>query len=88
MVVATLQLVVLLYNVGLSMPRALNDSKQLWEGQNEIDYLRHEKEQHSLAKVTQDAYNGKRHAREVAISVANEHFRWERIVLHQSKGRH
>ena len=87
-VVATLQLVALFFKVGQSMPRAVNDSKQLWERKDEVDYLRHEKKQHSLAKVTQDAHNGKGHASEVAICVTNKHLGRECIVLHQSEGRH
>lgn len=74
MVVAAFQLVALFFKVGQSVPRAVNDSKQLWERKDEVDYLRYEKKQHSLAKVTQDANNGKGHASEVAISVSNENF--------------
>lgn len=59
--------------LGESMPGAGDKVEELGGGVQEVEYLRDEEEQKSLAKVAQDTDHCKRHASKVAISVSYKH---------------
>ena len=53
-----------------------NESEELGHGEEKIDNLRNEEEQHRLAEMSNDSDHGKRHASEVAQRVTDENLRW------------
>lgn len=88
MVVPALELVVLIFEVRQAVSWAPDDPEQLGERENEVEDLRNEEEKHRLAKVPKNANNCKSHPSEVAVRVADEYFRGERVVLHQRERGH
>lgn len=68
------------------MPRTRHEVKELRTGVEEVERLRYEKEQHRLAEVAQNAHHGERHARKVAVGVADEHFGGVPVVVEQRAG--
>ena len=57
------------------MSRTGNEAKELRDGVEEIEDLRHEDEQHRLAEVAEDGDDGERHSGKVAERIANKHAR-------------
>jgi len=58
--------------LGQTVPGARNDAEELRDGVEEVENLRDEEEQESLAEVPEDAYHCKRHACKVAVGVAHK----------------
>jgi len=57
------------------MPRARYEFEKLRSGEDKIEDLRDEEQQHCLAEVSEDCDYGKRHAGKIAESVAYKHLR-------------
>ena len=55
------------------MPRTWDEAEKLRSGIQEVEDLWDEEQEHGLAKVTEDRYHRKRHAREVAKCVPYKH---------------
>jgi len=53
-----------------------HEAKELRHGEDEVEDLWYEEEQHGLAEVAEDCDHGKRHPGEVTERVADEHSRW------------
>lgn len=54
------------------MSRARDKFKELRDGVKEIEYLREEKQEYCLGKVSMNTHNSKGHTGEVAVGVAHE----------------
>ena len=54
------------------MAWAFDQVKELWQGQGKVEDLRQEEQNHGLAKVAEDADDGKGHAGKVAVRVADK----------------
>jgi hypothetical protein len=61
-----------MYSPWHAMPRAWDKPEELRARQNEIEYLRHEKEQKSFREMRLNAHDGECHASKVAESIAWE----------------
>lgn len=61
-----------MYELGQPVPRARNQTKQLRAAENKVEYLRNEKQQQRLAKVSVDTNDCERHAGKVAERIARE----------------
>ena len=85
---AAFQFVILIFEIGQAMSGTVNYAEELWDRQHKVEDLWNEKENHCLSTVTKDASNSECHACKVAVSVSDEDFRWERIVLHQGQRCH
>ena len=59
-----------------SVPGAGDHVEELRDGVQEVEYLRYEEEEKSLAKVAQDPYHSKRHPSKVAESVTHKYTGW------------
>mmetsp|Transcript_50392 Transcript_50392/g.116321 ORF Transcript_50392/g.116321 Transcript_50392/m.116321 type:complete len:274 (+) Transcript_50392:553-1374(+) len=68
------------------MPRARDPLEELRHRVDEIDHLRDEEEQYRLRVVPKNADDCKRHARKVAVGVANEDLRRMPVELQQRGG--
>ncbi len=70
------------------MAGTVDDAEDLRHREHEVEDLREEEEKHGLREVTEDAYHGKGHSREVAECIAHKHLRGEFVVLDESKRHH
>ena len=55
------------------MSGAGHQVKQLWNREDEVEYLRYKEKQHRFAEVAEYCDDGKRHSRKVAERVSNEY---------------
>ena len=65
------------------MPRAVDDPKQLRDGEAKIQQLGNEKQHDCLGLMAQHSDDSEGHAREVAVSVAHKHFGGVGIMFEQ-----
>ena len=87
-IVAAFKLVILILEVWQSVPGAPDHAHQLGKRYKEVKDLRYEKEKHCLAKVAEDGGDCESHPGEVAVGVAHEDARGERVVLHEGERGH
>ena len=60
-------------------------SENLRQGVEEVDNLRNEEQQQSLAEVSQDPHDRKRHPSEITVSVAHKDLRWIPVPPQQAQ---
>lgn len=67
------------------MARAWDNVEELRRRVDEVDDLRDEKKNQSLAEVTHNAYNGKHHSCKVAVCIAHEDLGGKPVVLEKGE---
>lgn len=72
MVVDAFKAVGLVIELREAMAGAVDDAKDLREGDHEVEDLRQEEQQHCLCEMTKNANHSESHACEVAESVTDE----------------
>lgn len=58
------------------MPWTWHEMEKLWNGVQEVNYLRYEEQQNCFAEVSQNANHCKCHSRQVTKGVANKNSGW------------
>ena len=86
MILDTFESISFVIELWKSMSRAMNDTEDLRQWDQEIEYLREEEKEHSFCEVTENTHHGKGHTRKVAKCVSNKNFWGELVMFEQTQG--